>query len=62
MTISKLAFGLKLSAVLAPLAVALSACGGGDERTVVVTPQPGQTVIVPPSGTPRLCAPGSRDC
>jgi hypothetical protein len=35
-----------LAALIAP--IFLAACGTTEERTVVVTPQPGQTVVVPP--------------
>ena len=35
-----------LAVILAPLF--LAACGTTEERTVVVTPQPGQTVVVTP--------------
>ena len=62
---------LRMIALLAPLA--LAACGGGDERTVVVNPapaaapatviQPGATVVVPPSATvTRICPPGAVTC
>jgi len=36
-----------LAALIAPLF--LAACGTTEERTVVVTPQPGQTVVVAPA-------------
>jgi hypothetical protein len=45
--------------LLAPLAVA--ACGTTEERTVVVNPAPGQSVVVPPAGQPRVCQQGV-DC
>jgi hypothetical protein len=50
---------LSIVALLAPLLVA--GCSGDDEhRTVVVTPQPGQTVVVPPNGgAPRICPAGT---
>ena len=50
---------LLLCVLLAPLL--LAGCGSGDEhRTVVVSPQPGQTVVVPPNGAPtRVCPSGS---
>ncbi|BBK39612.1 hypothetical protein STAQ_46900 [Allostella sp. ATCC 35155] len=65
---------LRMFALLAPLA--LAACGGGEERTVVVNPapaaqpqpspmvvQPGATVVVPPSATvTRVCPPGAVTC
>lgn len=65
---------LRMFALLAPLT--LAACGGGEERTVVVNPapaaqpqpsqtvvQPGATVVVPPSSTvTRVCPPGAVTC
>ncbi|WP_374443471.1 hypothetical protein [Stella sp.] len=63
---------LRTIALLAPLA--LAACGGGEDRTVVVNPapaaqapaatvQPGTTVVVPPSATvTRVCPPGAVTC
>ena len=63
---------LRIVALLAPLA--LAACGGGEDRTVVVNPapaaqppstvvQPGATVVVPPSSTvTRVCPPGAITC
>ena len=63
---------LRMFALLAPLA--LAACGGGEDRTVVVNPapaaqpssmvvQPGATVVVPPSSTvTRVCPPGAVAC
>ena len=47
-------------AVLSPLA--LSACGSDDEKTVVVNPQPGATVVVNPDGTTKTCPPGATTC
>jgi len=38
---------LILAALIAP--IFLTACGTTEEKTVVVTPQPGQTVVVPPA-------------
>ncbi len=40
----------------------LNACGGDEKRTVVVTPAPGQTVVVPPEGEVRKCPPGETSC
>ena len=49
---------LSLVVLFAPLLVA--ACGHDDTRTVVVNPQPGQAVVVPPGGgTPRICPAGT---
>jgi hypothetical protein len=36
-----------LAALIAP--IFLAACGTTEEKTVVVTPAPGQTVVVPPA-------------
>ncbi|MBX6321103.1 MAG: hypothetical protein IRY94_04680 [Rhodospirillaceae bacterium] len=47
-------------ALLAPLA--LAACGGTTEKTVVVNPPPGSTVVVPDSGSTRVCGPGQSVC
>lgn len=60
----------RLSALLAILALPLmlSACGGSDEKTVIVNPPassgtaPGSTVIVPPSGATRICPAGQTTC
>jgi hypothetical protein len=49
-----------LLVLLAPLL--LAACGGTTERTVVVQPQPGQTVVVPPSGHAYACPSGASSC
>ncbi|BBK34548.1 hypothetical protein EDC65_2964 [Stella humosa] len=62
---------LRMLALLAPLA--LAACGGGEDRTVVVNPQPapaaavippGSTIITPPAGNTvtRVCPPGAITC
>lgn len=40
----------------------LSACGGSEERTVVVNPAAGQTVVVPPDGEVRKCPVGQTSC
>lgn len=56
---------VKTVAVIVALAIplALGACGGGDEhKTVVVNPQPGQTVVVPPSGVTKVCPSGQTTC
>jgi hypothetical protein len=54
---------LKLLATLLPgvlvLPLLLTACGGDEHRTVVVNPQPGQTVVVPEGGRPRVCPSGT---
>jgi hypothetical protein len=52
----------KLLLLFVPLTpLLLAGCGSGDEhRTVVVAPQPGQTVVVPPGGAPtRVCPAGT---
>jgi hypothetical protein len=36
--------------ILAGLGFALAACGTTEEKTVVVQPAPGQTVVVPSNG------------
>ncbi len=38
-------------------AVILTACGTTEEKTVVVQPAPGSTVVVPPNGQPRVIPP-----
>ncbi len=44
--------------IAAPLT--LTGCGSDETRTVVVTPPAnGGTVVVPPSGAPRVCPPGT---
>lgn len=59
--------------LLAPVLLALAACGRGEDRTVVVNPQstapvaptvpPGSMVIVPQSNTvTRVCPPGAIAC
>jgi hypothetical protein len=50
---------VQLLILTAPLA--LAACGGTTERTVVVTPQPGQTVIVPAASQAHVC-PSNQPC
>ncbi len=66
---------LRMLVLLAPL-VALAACGRGEDRTVVVNPQPapaaapvavpmGSTVVVPQSTTTtttRICPRGMVTC
>lgn len=52
---------LALGAIFFSLA-SLSACGGSDERTVVVNPSAGQTVVVPPNGQVRQCPAGATAC
>jgi hypothetical protein len=49
-------------ALLLPLGVA--ACGGGSEekKTVVINPPPNSTVLVPPSGEPKICPSGQTSC
>lgn len=42
--------------------LSLAACGGGDDRTVVVTPAAGQTVVVPSDGPVRQCPAGTTAC
>jgi ABC-type Fe3+-hydroxamate transport system substrate-binding protein len=42
---------------LAAVAAGLAACGGTSERTVVVNPAPGSTVVVPEHGEPRVVSP-----
>ena len=52
---------LPIIALMAPLF--LAACGGSpEEKTVVVNPQPGQTVVIPPAGNPHLCSDGTYRC
>ncbi|MCR6629043.1 MAG: hypothetical protein NVV74_02760 [Magnetospirillum sp.] len=55
---------MRLFAAIAALSTLLSlgACGGDEKRTVVVTPAPGQTVVVPPEGDVRKCPPGETSC
>ena len=43
--------------ILASLGFALASCGTTEERTVVVQPAPGQTVIVPSDGDVRVVGP-----
>lgn len=43
-------------------AFALAACGGSDNRPVVVNPPAGSTVVVPQSGSPRVCPDGASTC
>jgi ABC-type Fe3+-hydroxamate transport system substrate-binding protein len=44
--------------ILIPLAaLLLTACGTTEERTVVVQPAPGTTVVVPPSGDAHVVSP-----
>jgi hypothetical protein len=38
-------------------AVLLAACGTTEEKTVVVQPAPGSTVVVPPNGDARVVSP-----
>ncbi|MFC3675781.1 hypothetical protein [Ferrovibrio xuzhouensis] len=55
----------KIPVVLAVLAMPLmlAACGGSDEKTVIVNPPgPGSTVVVPPSGATRVCPAGQTTC
>jgi hypothetical protein len=44
------------------VSIGLAACGGSDNRPVVVTQPPGSTVVVPPSGAPRVCPSGAMTC
>ncbi len=39
-----------LLSFLASLGLALAACGTTEDRTVVVQPAPGQTVVIPSNG------------
>ena len=48
--------------ILAPFLLVFSGCGGTEERTVIVNPEPGHTVVVPPSGQPRDCPDGRTSC
>ncbi len=42
---------MRLAVLAAPLALlALSACGSTTEKTIVVNPPAGSTVVVPPNG------------
>lgn len=50
---------LFLLALLTP--IVLAACGS-DEKTVVVTPQPGSSVVVPPGGAAKVCPAGASAC
>jgi hypothetical protein len=43
--------------ILASLGFALAACGTTEEKTVVVQPAPGQTVVVPGDGDVRQVPP-----
>jgi len=38
-------------------AVLLAACGTTEEKTVVIQPAAGSTVVVPPDGQPRVIPP-----
>ena len=40
------------------LALGLAGCGGTSERTVVIAPPAGSTVVVPEHGAPRVVPPG----
>ena len=58
---------LRALALIAPLA--LGACGGTEEKTVVVNPPSaavaapsGNTVVVPPGGQVRVCPSGAYSC
>ena len=51
------------------IALALAACGGTEEKTVVVNPPApavaapsGSTVVVPPGGQVRVCPSGVYSC
>jgi ABC-type Fe3+-hydroxamate transport system substrate-binding protein len=51
---------MRLSLFVLPIAaVLLTACGSTTERTVVVTPAAGSTVVVPPNGQPRVVPNGN---
>jgi hypothetical protein len=42
---------MRIATILIPLSfLLLAACGTTEEKTVVVQPSPGTTVVVPPSG------------
>jgi len=58
---------LRALALIAPLA--LGACGGTEEKTVVVNPpspsvaaSSGSTVVVPPGGSVGVCPNGAYTC
>ncbi|MGH7087951.1 MAG: hypothetical protein ACREFQ_03535 [Stellaceae bacterium] len=44
------------------LCLGVAACGGTDNRPVVVQPPANSTVVVPPSGQPIICPTGSVRC
>ena len=51
---------MRLVTFLVPLTfLALAACGTTEEKTVVVQPAPGQTVVVPADGDARVVNPHS---
>lgn len=54
---------LLFAAVVAVSPLMLTACGGSDDKTVIVNPPPGQSVVVPAgSGTTRVCPQGAVTC
>lgn len=44
------------------LCLGVAACGGSDNRPVIVQPPPNSTVVVPPSGQPIVCPNGQVSC
>lgn len=44
------------------LPFALANCGGTTEKTTIVNPQPGQTVVVPGNGNAHVCPAGTTSC
>jgi ABC-type Fe3+-hydroxamate transport system substrate-binding protein len=51
---------MRLSLLVFPIAaLLLTACGSTTERTVVITPAPGSTVVVPPNGQAHVVPNGN---
>jgi hypothetical protein len=44
------------------LPVPITSCGGSDDKTVVVQPQPSSTVVVPSTGATKVCPSGQTTC
>ena len=49
---------MRLALFLVPLSlIALAACGTTEEKTVIVKPAPGSTVVVPSNGDTKVITP-----